>query len=61
MTKISKRIVKCYKCGKESEQFLVFSVNYLLGTKESNDRLKNHVQKCPYCGYENIDISKEKE
>lgn len=61
MTKVSKRLIKCIKCGKESEQLLVFSVNYLLGSKESNDRLMNHMQKCLYCGYEYIDISREKE
>ena len=60
MTKVSKRIIKCIKCGKESEQLLVFSVNYSLGNKESNDRLIKHQQKCPYCGYEYMDISKAK-
>lgn len=61
MTKVSKRLIKCIKCGEESEQLFVFSVNYLLGSKESNDRLMDHKQKCPNCGYEYVDISKEKE
>lgn len=58
MTKVGRKMVKCSKCGKESEQLLVFSVNYLLGDRESNDNLINHKQKCPYCGYENINIEK---
>lgn len=57
MSDISRRIVKCTKCGKESEQLIVYSVNYLLGDKESNDKLINHKQKCPFCNYEAIDIS----
>ena len=61
MTKVSKKLIKCIKCGKEGEQLLLFSVNYLLGSKESNDRLMNHKPKCPYCEYEYVDISKEKE
>lgn len=59
MTKVLKQTVKCAKCGKESSQLLVFSVNYSLGTKESNDQLLTHLQKCPHCGYEAIDISKD--
>lgn len=61
MTKVSRILIKCCKCDKESEQLLVFSVNYLLGDKESNDKLMGYSQKCPFCGYENVDISKEKE
>lgn len=57
MTDISRETVKCAKCGKESQQMIVFSVNYLLGTKEDNDKLLHHKQKCPYCEYEAIDIS----
>jgi len=56
MTKVIKNIIKCSKCGKESEQQIVCSVNYLLGTKEDNDKLMNHKQKCPYCNYEAVDI-----
>lgn len=59
MTDISKETVKCDKCGKESQQLVVYSVNYSLGDKESNDKLMNHNQKCPHCGYEagRIDLS----
>lgn len=56
MTKVIKNIVKCSKCGKESEQLIICSVNYLLGTKEDNHKLINHKQKCPYCNYEAVDI-----
>ncbi len=59
MTKIRKESVKCANCGKESEQLLVFSVNFLLGSKEDNEKLMNHMQKCPECGYEAVDISKK--
>ncbi len=58
MTKITKNIVKCAVCGAESEQLLVHSVNYLIGSKEDNDALMNNKQKCLKCGYENRDISK---
>mgnify|MGYP004543556459 FL=1 len=57
MSDISREVVKCAKCGKESPQMIVYSVNYLLGDKESNDKLIEHKQKCPYCEYEAIDIS----
>lgn len=57
MSDISREIVKCAKCGKESPQMVVYSVNYLLGDNESNDKLISHKQKCPYCEYEAIDIS----
>ena len=56
MSDISRKIVKCAKCGKESPQMIVYSVNYSLGDKESNDELINHKQKCPYCNYEAISI-----
>ena len=56
MTDITKKTVKCAKCGKESQQLTVYSVNYLLGTKEDNDELLHHKQKCPFCGYEAINI-----
>ena len=56
MTDIRKELVKCAKCGKESPQIIVMSVNYWLGDKESNDNLLRHQQKCPYCGYEAVSI-----
>ena len=57
MTKVSKIKVKCSKCGEESEQLFVFSVNFSLGSKESNEKLIKHMQKCPKCGYEAPNIS----
>lgn len=57
MSDISRKVVKCAKCGKESPQIIDYSVNYSLGDKESNDKLIEHKQKCPYCEYEAIDIS----
>ena len=57
MSDISREVVKCAKCGKESPQMIVYSVNYSLGDKESNDKLIEHKRKCPYCEYEAIDIS----
>lgn len=57
MTKVGNMIVKCAKCGKESSQMIVYSVNYSLGTKEDNDALLEHLQECPHCGYKAIDIS----
>ena len=59
MTKVATKIVKCANCGKESEQLLVFSVNFSLGSKEDNEKLMKHMQKCPECGYEAVDISKK--
>ena len=59
MTKVIQKKVKCIKCGEESEQLIVFSVNFSLGSKEENEKLLTHKQKCPKCGYEAIDISKE--
>ena len=59
MTKVVKRIVKCANCGEESEQLIVYSVNFLLGSKENNEKLARHLQKCPKCGYEAIDISRK--
>lgn len=65
MTKVGKKKVKCVKCGTESEQLIVYSVNFSLGTKEQNEALMKNQQKCPNCGYEamdiSIDFSKEKE
>lgn len=59
MTKVVRRMVKCVKCGTESEQFIVYSVNFNLGSREDNEKLMRHTQKCPKCGYEAIDISVE--
>ncbi|MDD4054164.1 MAG: hypothetical protein PHZ20_05000 [Bacilli bacterium] len=59
MTKVIKKNVKCIKCGTESEQMIVHSVNYLLGKKEDNDKLREHQQVCPNCNYTNSDISIE--
>ena len=59
MTRIGKRIVKCIKCGTESEQLVIYSVNFNLGSKESNEKLMNHLQECPKCGYKAVDISRK--
>ena len=56
MSDISREIVKCAKCGKESPQIVVYSVNYYLEGKENGDKLLKHKQKCPYCNYEAISI-----
>lgn len=57
MTKVAKKKVKCIKCGAESEQLIVYSINFSLGTKEQNEALMKNQQKCPNCGYEAMDIS----
>lgn len=57
MTDISREVVKCAKCGKESQQLIVYSINYWLETKESADALLHHKQKCPYCDYEAVHIN----
>ncbi len=57
MTKVAKKQVKCARCGAESEQLIVCSVNFLLGTKEQNEALMKSQQRCPKCGYEAPDIS----
>lgn len=59
MTRIGKRIVKCIKCGTESEQLVIYSVNFNLGSKESNEKLMNHLQECPNCRYKAVDISRK--
>lgn len=56
MSDISREIVKCAKCGEESPQIVVYSVNYYLEGKENGDKLLHHKQKCPYCNYEAISI-----
>ena len=57
MTKVAERTVKCAKCGKKSEQLIVFSVNFSLGNREDNENLLKRKQICPYCNYSAIDIS----
>lgn len=57
MTKVLSKRIKCAKCGVESEQMIVYSVNYLLGDKESNDKLVEHKQICPNCNFTAPDIS----
>lgn len=59
MTKVSKDLVRCAKCGKHSEQLVVYSINFLQGDEEENNRLLEHKQKCPYCGYEARNIAFE--
>ena len=56
MSDNSRELVRCAKCGNESQQLVIYSVNYSLGDKESNDKLVSHKQKCPYCNYEAISI-----
>lgn len=57
MTKVGKVKVKCAKCGVESEQLITYSVNFMLGPKNANERLMKHQQVCPKCSYTNFDIS----
>ena len=59
MTKVVSQPVKCIRCGKESEQLIVYSVNFNLGSRADNEKLIQHLQECPHCGYKSIDISKE--
>ncbi len=61
MTRVLKKIVKCIKCGKESEQLMIYSVNFNLGKKEDNEKLVNHQQVCPHCNYTAPMISANKE
>jgi len=58
MTKVVKKLIKCVKCGFESEQMIIYSVNFNLGNKGDNQKLIAHKQKCPKCNYTAIDISK---
>jgi len=60
MTKVVKSMVKCAKCGMDSEQLIVYSVNFRLGDKESNERLMKHKQVCPHCKYEAASINDPK-
>lgn len=57
MTKVAKIPVKCAKCGTESYQLIVQSVNFMLGPKEDNERLMKHQRVCPKCNYTNFYIS----
>ena len=34
MTKVAKKLVKCAKCGKGSEQLIIYSVNFSLEKKK---------------------------
>lgn len=61
MTKAIQKNVKCIKCGTESQQLIIYSVNFSLGSMSDNEKLTKHMQKCPKCGYEAIDISLNKE
>lgn len=55
MSDISRKTIRCAKCGKESQQ--------LVDDKETNDKSVSYRQKCPFCGYEafSIDISSDDE
>ena len=61
MTKITMKDTRCIRCGEESQQMIIHSINFTLGDPESNDRLVSSRQKCPHCGYEanNISIADE--
>jgi len=58
MTKVGLRMVKCAKCGKESKQEIVYSINFMLGDKVSNEELLRNKQICPNCNYIADDISR---
>jgi len=58
LTKIIIEKLICKKCKKESDQPIIYSINFSLGNKKNNKNLKNNKQKCPYCGYVSINISK---
>lgn len=60
MTKVVKKMIKCAKCGAESLQTVVCSINFSLGNPEDNQALLHHMQKCPHCKYESINISEIK-
>lgn len=57
MTKVSKKVIRCVKCGNESEQLVIYSVNSLLGPKSDDGKLVSHQQVCPKCNYSNFDVS----
>ena len=57
MTKVLKKNVKCANCGVESEQMVVHSVNFNLGSEEDNKKLMEHQMVCPNCDYAAVDIS----
>ena len=58
MTKVVNKKIKCAKCGTESDQMIVYSINYSLGKAEDNSELREHKQVCPNCNYtaKNIDF-----
>ena len=58
MTKVLLKKIVCKKCGKESDQAQVYSINFTLGSKKANKELANLKQTCPHCGYTAKDISK---
>jgi len=60
MTKVTKESVKCAACGVESEQMIVHSVNFALGSAQDNEKLMQHQQVCPSCGYQAPNISVRK-
>ncbi len=57
MTKVVLKKVRCAKCGIESNQKIVHSVNFFLSKKENNEKLISKKQVCPNCNYTSIDIS----
>ena len=57
MTKVVKNKVRCAKCGVESEQIMIYSVNFSLGEKKDNEKLMQHQQVCPSCNYTASDIT----
>jgi len=57
MTKVVKKLIKCAKCGHESMQLFVHSVNFSLGKAEDNQKLIHHQQICPKCNYSATNIS----
>jgi ribosomal protein S27AE len=63
MTKVVRKTIQCVKCGKESEQMAIYSVNFALGDKADNENLMKHQQVCPHCGYtaKTIDIEEPAE
>lgn len=51
MTRVLNQKLKCAKCGEESMQRVVYSVNFNLGKKEDNEKLMKAKQVCPHCNY----------
>ncbi|MDD2391936.1 MAG: hypothetical protein PHU94_03270 [Bacilli bacterium] len=44
-------MAKYIKCEKESEQMIVYSINFSVGKKEDNEKLMQHQQVCPHCNH----------